>query len=99
MSAGLRNRIWEAAQREANRLGRPITPSAEARLKSLIDQGVDEMRALGVENEPSRVREAERNIAQFVRAMNNDAQRRGQDVLDVNSHNAALAICPLFPFC
>lgn len=99
MGVAFKNQLWQAAQREANQLGKPFDSAAEDQLKSMIDQGVDHMQSSEVENDPSRVQEAERNIVQFVQAMDNDAQRRGQSELDIASYNAARNICPLWPYC
>lgn len=99
MSSGLAHQLWETAQREAQKLGMPITPAAEAHLKSLIDEGLERMEELDVETDEARVREAERNIVRFVREMNIDAQRRGEGELDVDAFDAAMGICPLWPYC
>jgi ferredoxin-thioredoxin reductase catalytic subunit len=98
-SSSLSDRLWETARDEADRLGTELNPTAETQLKRFIDQGVMEMKSLGVENDPSRIQEAENNIVQFVRAMNKHAQRRDQDKLDRSSFAMAKIICPLWPFC
>ncbi|MUW14704.1 hypothetical protein GJ633_08530 [Halorubrum sp. CBA1125] len=93
----MEDRLWEAAQEEANQSGKAIEPAAEARLKEMISDGVDRMNTLGVANDPSQIQRAEKNIVRFVREMNNI--RLGQGDLGVASYNAARDICPLWPFC
>jgi uncharacterized protein (DUF2235 family) len=99
MPSSLNDRLWESAQNEASRLGTEFNSGAQTELKEFIKQGVDEMKSLGVENDPSRIQEAENNIVQFVRAMDNSAQQRGQSKLDRNSFMTAKVICPLWPYC
>jgi len=92
-------RFWAVVydEMQGNQLG--IAPGCEDGLRQFIDKGVDELRRGGATKE--QLRKAEDDLRRFVRAMAEEATKKGYNELHEDTLAWARSLfCPgTWPFC
>lgn len=93
-------KLWGVATAKASQAGFKIAEDCETLLRDFVSKGGRRLIAEGHYGDDAKLREAERNIEQFVRGMAAAARTMGfADLHEPTFFKALRDLCPLWPFC
>lgn len=97
---GLNQRFRRVVEHETSRRSVRVTSGCAYYLEGFIHDGVKKLIADGSACNEQSIKKAESNLANFVKAMIDDASLKGRPELHENNFYAArIALCPIWPFC
>jgi len=97
----LHRRLKSFYSRRAAKLGLGLTPSCCTLIERMINNGVERMVSQGATDREEQIQVAERNLAQYLQRLSEEAQERGTyPQIGAKAFDSVFNVeCPVWPFC
>lgn len=97
----LQRRLKNFYNKKASKLGLGLTPSCCTLIERMINNGVERMVNQGVIEREEQIQVAERNLAQYLQKLSEEAQSRGTyPQIGAKAFDSVFNMeCPTWPFC